>query len=151
MAIGIDPGLEGAIAVLSQKGEYVALFDMPLLPSGKKRRVDGATLKTLLAAYAHYAPIWIEQVAAHPGQGVTSMFNFGYSAGIIEGIVNGIGGLPYDFVTPQAWKRRASLINQDKGAALTVAKRLFPEAELTLKKHVGRADALLIAKFGERT
>lgn len=82
-----------------------------------------------------------------PGQGVTSMFNFGQGYGVIKGVLAGIG-VPYKDATPQKWKKACGLIGSDKDAARLLAIELFPDAELHLKKHGGRADALLIAKFG---
>lgn len=89
----------------------------------------------------------IEQVNAMPGQGVSSMFNFGLSLGIVEGVL-GWRMVPVSFVTPQRWKKQAGLIGRDKDASRTLAIRTFPEManQLKLKKHNGRADAIFIAR-----
>ena len=84
-----------------------------------------------------------------PGQGVASMFNFGMGYGIIQGVVSALG-IPYELVTPQSWKKRAGLIGKDKDNARTMAQQLYPDAPLGRKKDIGRADALLIARFGNR-
>jgi crossover junction endodeoxyribonuclease RuvC len=91
----------------------------------------------------------LEQVAAMPGQGVTSMFHFGESVGIIIGVLETLQ-IRYTMPRPQQWKKAVGIIGKDKDAARTMALQLFPEVgdRLTRKKDVGRADALLIAKFG---
>jgi len=86
-----------------------------------------------------------------PGQGVSSVFSFGKSAGIIEGIL-AAEKIPMVLVTPQKWKKRAGIIGKEKDAARTLALQLYPQiaSHLDRKKDVGRADALLIAHFGRQ-
>ncbi len=93
--------------------------------------------------------VYIERVSAMPGQGVTSMFGFGRSMGVVEGIAAAMG-LRVIYPTPQAWKRRAGLTGKPKDASRTVASLMFPEiaSRLSRKKDVGVADALLIAAYG---
>lgn len=166
-AIGIDPGVSGCIAVLDSAGRYRAHLHMPAIRDGKRQRVNAAHVVRFLreqltvdgALYALDAdprpapcrpvPVILERVGAMPGQGTASMFSFGHSAGVIEGIVTALG-LPLTLATPQAWKRTAGLIGTDKGASLVVAARWFPDAPLTRKKDVALADALLIARHGYR-
>ena len=91
--------------------------------------------------------VYLEQVSAMPRQGVASMFNFGCSYGVVMGICAALR-YPVVLVRPAAWKKAAGLIGKPKEAARTLAQQLYPEQDLALKKHVGRADALLIARYG---
>ena len=90
----------------------------------------------------------IEQVSAMPGQGVTSMFNFGQSFGILKGICSAMQ-LPMYFVRPTKWKKYFNLINSEKDASRTKAIEVFPyfSSELSRKKDSNKADAILIASF----
>lgn len=144
---GIDPGVSGAVAII-QAGRFVAGIDMPTFQDGKRRRVNAAALAAFLSEHRP-ARVILERVGAMPGQGVASMFSFGHSVGIAEGVATALG-LPLVLVTPQAWKRAAGLIGSDKAASLAVAARLFPDAPLSRKKDVALADALLIASYGTR-
>jgi len=147
MIIGIDPGISGAIAVLSDTGELSAIYDMPIMTVGKgKSQVDGKSVADILKQYQPCTVI-LEFVSAMPGQGVTSMFNFGVGYGIVQGILCTLS-IPWKQVRSDVWKRQYGLLKQDKDMARTVAKRLYPQAELNMKKHIGRADALLIARYG---
>jgi crossover junction endodeoxyribonuclease RuvC len=147
IVVGIDPGQSGAIAYLLN-GDFLAVEDMPLMPRAPKgKQIHGAALAKQLrnAINGLEVTVAIEKVGAMPGQGVTSMFRFGESCGVIRGVVEALE-LPYRMVAPQTWKRRQGLIGQEKDYARTVASGHFPWAELSLKKHIGRADALLIAR-----
>lgn len=147
--IGIDPGNEGAIAVL-EGGRLLEVFDMPLMANGKKRQVNAAALSGLLekATFDFLdTEVAVEKVGAMPGQGVTSMFNFGMGYGVIQGVVAAMC-VPMHLVTPQSWKKRAGLIGKEKDQARTLAQQLYPDAPLARKKDVGRADAILIARYG---
>lgn len=147
MIIGIDPGLTGAIAVLGPDGSFVAVHDMPTTKLGKnKRRVNGPVLAEIIKSYLVTMAV-VEVVHAMPGQGVTSMFNFGEGYGVIKGVLAGLG-VPHKDATPQKWKKACDLIGSEKDAARALAIELFPDASLSRKKDIGRADALLIAKFG---
>lgn len=154
--IGIDPGLDGAVAVLNDAA--VAFSDMPTIEvaSGKKRRREhdaSALCAFLNSLYGiNRATVAIERQQAMPDQGGVSTFRTGYGFGLIMGILAALK-LRTEIVAPVSWKR-ALMADQpkDKGASILVAKRLFPHAAslLTLKKHHGRADALLIAEFVKR-
>jgi len=150
MKLGIDPGINGAIAVLD--GEDIkAIYDMPVVEtkSGKtmKRSVSPAMLADIIRQYPG-APVTVERVAAMPGQGVASMFNFGKSAGIVEGVCAGLGN-PVTLVTPQAWQKRAGRKDGKDGSRARAAE-LFPlhAKQFAMVKDDGRAEAVLIAKFG---
>ncbi len=147
--IGIDPGLSGAIALL-RNGEFAEVWDMPTMGrgSGTKQQVNAAAVGLLLRECPP-CKAWIEQVGAMPGQGVSSMFNFGKATGAVLGALGALQ-FPQESVTPQKWKREFGLIGKDKDIARTHAIQLMPTAPLSLKKHGGRADALLIALYGFR-
>ena len=147
--IGIDPGITGAIAVLDIE-DLVAVYDMPILTSvGGKNEINIPELAAILRCH-HYgfkAKVILERVSAMRGQGVTSMFNFGMGYGAVRGIVQTLG-IEIELVTPQTWKKAAKIVGTPKDYARTRALELYPDAELSLKKHVGRADAILIARYG---
>jgi len=147
--IGIDPGINGAIAIF-RDGVLHSVVDMPTveIASGKtmKRHISAVTLSDILARYPT-AHVVIEKVGAMPGQGVTSMFNFGRSAGIIEGVVAALR-MPSTYVTPQQWTKAVGRA-AGKDASRMRAMELFPtRAELFKRaKDDGRADACLIAHW----
>lgn len=146
--IGIDPGLSGAIAVLNDDLFLVAVYDMPVMALSKgKNQVNAAALARIIKGVPRQAIAYLEQVSAMPGQGVSGMFSFGTSYGIVQGVLAALD-IPVILVRPQAWKGRAGLKGKDKDMARTVAQRLYPGAELSRKKDIGRADAILIARFG---
>ena len=154
--IGIDPGLTGAVSFIGNGGVVVATYDTPIIEivKGKNKKHDFLPLemanliRRLTKDPCH---VFIEQVNAMPGQGVTSMFNFGKGYGMWVGIL-AYSGAPYSFVTPQAWKKELMQGMRDKDCARLRAQQLFPRLyeELKLKKHIGRADALLIGEYGRR-
>ena len=152
MIIGIDPGQTGALAFV-ENGKVVQVIDMPTMARthGKGNQVDPYSLSLELCKIgtARIDGVVMEQVAAMPGQGVTSVFNFGESVGIVKGVLGSLQ-LPVRMVTPQKWKKTANLIGKDKDAARSLAIQLHPEAAefLSRKKDVGRADAICIARFG---
>ena len=115
--IGIDPGLSGAIAIM-KNNKVIDLFDMPVMSEGKKnkRQLNSAQLAKLLKdniSQNEEVSVVVEQVNAMPGQGVTSMFNFGQTFGAIKGICAALG-LPIFFVRPSKWKKYFELINSSK-------------------------------------
>lgn len=155
LILGIDPGLSGAIAAINLNGS-IDLYDCPVLKVGKKSAYNPAGMAMLLRQYQESYPlllVGLEKVHAMPGQGVCSTFCFGEGFGIWLGILASLN-LPHELITPQAWKK--AMMNgqgsKDKDASRLVAMRLFPEVgnQLQLKKHHGRADALLIAEFLKR-
>ncbi|MCG7985048.1 MAG: crossover junction endodeoxyribonuclease [Candidatus Thiodiazotropha lotti] len=152
MKIGIDPGISGAIAVLSADDEVIGIYDMPIMRASKtKNQVNAAELANIIIDVIGDKPMGvtaiIEKVSAMPGQGVSSMFNFGKGAGVIEGVLAALR-VPVEFVTPQKWKKAAGLIGKDKDMSRTKAIQLYPDAPLARKKDIGRADAILIARYG---
>ncbi len=150
--IGIDPGLSGAIAILEDK-KVLKLLDMPVMAEGKKnkRQLNSAQLVTIIneniKANEEVAVV-VEQVNAMPGQGVTSMFNFGQTFGAIKGVCAALN-LPIFFVRPSKWKKYFELINSSKDSSRTKAIEMYPSisSQLSKKKDVNKSDAILIARF----
>jgi crossover junction endodeoxyribonuclease RuvC len=146
--IGIDPGLTGAIVAIT--GDSIEFHDMPVLEIKKKQQLDYAGLAHILRRYADRgeATAAIEMVGAMPGQGVSSMFKFGQVYGAALGTLATLQ-IPYQCVTPPVWKRAFRLVGEDKDASRSRALEMFPHCveHLRLKKHHGRADALLIAQW----
>ena len=149
MIIGIDPGNTGAIAFLTDDFAFIGVHDMPLMANGKKQQVNAVELSKVIAMPLEDTHIIIEKVGAMPGQGVSSMFNFGMGYGVIQGVAAAMR-IPYTLCTPQQWKKAAGLIGKDKDNARTLAQQLYPEASLARKKDIGRADAILIARYGKK-
>ena len=154
--IGIDPGLSGAIAIL-EDNKIKELFDMPVMPDGKKnkRQLNSALLVKLIKdsiKNLEDTVMVVEQVNAMPGQGVTSMFNFGQTFGAIKGICAALG-LPIFFVRPAKWKKHFELINSSKDSSRTKAIEMYPSLsnDLAKKKDVNKSDAILIARFYSET
>ena len=150
--VGIDPGLSGAIAVLEEK-KVLALFDMPVMSEGKKNKnqLNSAQLVNILKENikdGEDIAVVVEQVNAMPGQGVTSMFNFGQTFGAIKGICASLE-LPIFYVRPAKWKKHFDLINSSKDASRTKVIEMYPAISdrLKKKKDVNKADAILIARY----
>ena len=154
LIIGIDPGISGSICFL-EDGKILDVIEMPTMTEGKKnkRQVNGAQIYNEISEIINKIEkknirVVIEQVSAMPGQGVTSMFNFGQSFGILKGICSAMQ-LPMFFVRPAKWKKYFSLINSEKDASRTRAIEIFPyfSSQLSKKKDSNKADAILIASF----
>ena len=150
--IGIDPGLSGAIAIL-KNDKVIKLIEMPVMAEGKKnkRQLNNAQLANILREIIENheeISVVVEQVNAMPGQGVTSMFNFGQTFGSIKGICATLS-LPIFFVRPSKWKKHFDLIKTSKDASRTKAIEMYPQLsnELSKKKDVNKSDAILIARY----
>ena len=135
--IGIDPGLSGAIAIL-ENNKVLNLFDIPVMSEGKKnkRQLNSAHLVNLIRENINSneeIAVVVEQVNAMPGQGVTSMFNFGQTFGAIKGICAALG-LPIFFVRPSKWKKHFELINSSKDSSRTKAIEMYPNLSNQLAK-----------------
>ena len=172
--VGVDPGLTGAIAVFHPQERTAEFYDTPTVTvkSGKKFKnmMDTHAIVALLKGISEGREVLvtIEKVNAmpgwkndpeHPGErvaasmGVTSAFNFGYGFGIWIGVLTALG-LPFQQVHPVTWKRRMLFdAGKEKDASRVKAMQLFPKTagDLKLKKHHGRADALLIAAWAQAT
>ena len=149
---GIDPGIAGAIAILDEK-KIIDVIDLPTMADGKKnkKQLNSAHLSQYISDNIidlNKTVVVVEQVNAMPGQGVTSMFNFGQSFGILKGICSAMQ-LPMYFVRPAKWKKYFNLINSEKDASRTRAIEIFPyfSSQLSKKKDCNKADAILIANF----
>ena len=153
LIIGIDPGISGSICFFKD-GRILEVIEMPVMTEGKKnkKQVNGAQIYNEFLKRINKEDdeirVVIEQVSAMPGQGVTSMFNFGQSFGILKGICSAMQ-LPVFFVRPAKWKKYFNLINSQKDASRTRAIEIFPyfSAQLSKKKDSNKADAILIASF----
>ena len=154
LIIGIDPGLKGAICILKD-GKILDVFDMPIMPVGKKNKsqVNGSQIyneirKAIISEDKKDVKVVIELVSAMPGQGVTSMFNFGQAFGVLKGIFSAMQ-IPMDFVSPVKWKKYYNLTNTQKDSSRTKAIEFFPyiSSKLSRKKDANKADAILIASF----
>ena len=148
--IGIDPGLSGAIAILENKN-VLKLFDMPVMAEGKKnkKQLNSAQLVNIIKKNINKSDdiaVVVEQVNAMPGQGVTSMFNFGQTFGAIKGVCAALN-LPIFFVRPSKWKKY--LINSSKDSSRTKVIEMYPSlsSQLSKKKDVNKSDAILIARY----
>ena len=158
LIIGVDPGISGAICFLLD-GKILEVLDMPTMAEGKKnkKQINGSQIfneisRVINKIQNQEVRVVIEQVSAMPGQGVTSMFNFGQSFGILKGICSAMK-LPMYFVRPAKWKKYFNLINSEKDASRTKAIEIFPyfSQELSKKKDANKADAILIASFYNET
>lgn len=144
--IGIDPGKDGAIAIIETtekkvQGYYAVPFSKDQYNNKLKSISDIQCICIL------------ERVGAMTGQGVTSMFKFGENYGFIQGLLKAYG-IPYEVVTPQKWKKEFQ-ITGDKNSSIAVCKRLFPDVNLRKterckKDHDGMAESLLMAEYARR-
>ncbi len=154
LIIGIDPGISGSICFF-EDGKILDVLEMPTMTDGKKnkKQVNGAQIYNEISTKIRGIEkqnlrVIIEQVSAMPGQGVTSMFNFGQSFGILKGICSAMQ-LPMYFVRPAKWKKYFGLIKSEKDASRTKVIEMFPyfSSQLSKKKDSNKADAILIASF----
>ena len=158
LIIGIDPGISGSICFF-EDGKITGLVEMPSMAEGKKNKKQVNAAQIYNEIYTRIKnlekkniKIVIEQVSAMPGQGVTSMFNFGQSFGVLKGLCSAMQ-LPMYFVRPAKWKKYFNLINSEKDASRTRAIEIFPyfSSQLSKKKDSNKADAILIASFYHET
>ena len=158
LIIGIDPGISGSICFFVD-GKIIDVVEMPTMIEGKKnkKQVNGSQVyneitKRIKQFEKNQIRVVIEHVSAMPGQGVTSMFNFGQSFGILKGICTAMQ-LPMYFVRPAKWKKYFNLLNSEKDASRTRAIEIFPyfSSQLSRKKDSNKADAILIASFYHET
>jgi crossover junction endodeoxyribonuclease RuvC len=153
MIIGIDPGLNGAIAFYAQDIDYLHIVDMPVVESvrNKKNRrvIDCAALTKKLAPFGG-AEAWVEHVTASPQMGVVSAFNFGMGFGMLRGCLAALG-IRFFPVVPAVWKPSLNVPADKKAARLRASELLPNHSHLwPLDKHDGRAEAALIALYGSR-
>jgi len=147
----IDPGVNGAIAIIESNGKFVSVQDMPTFKTGTKKQKEVDPIKLVEMFDESCVDIVIlEKVHAMPQQGVTSTMNFGINFGVLKGAVGSLGLIPV-LVTPQKWKKHFGLIKKPKDEARLLAQKRFPSASLERKKDVDRADALLMALWYTET
>ena len=156
LIFGIDPGVSGAISVL-RDGKIIEIYEMPTMIDGKKnkKQVNGSEVANILireTSKDKIAKVVVEHVTAMPGQGVTSMFNFGQSFGVLKGVCAALK-LPIYFVRPVKWKKYYNLIKTNKDASRTKVIEIFPyiSSKIPRKKDSNKADSILIAKYFEET
>ena len=152
--IVIDPGISGSICFF-EDGKILDVIEMPTMIEGKKnkKQVNGSQIYNEILSVINKSQqkdirVVIENVSAMPGQGVTSMFNFGQSFGVLKGIFSAMQ-IPMDFISPVKWKKYYNLINTQKDSSRTKAIEFFPyiSSKLSRKKDANKADAILIASF----
>jgi len=151
IVLGIDPGLSGALAFYDTTTEVLVVMDMPTVEvtrNGKNKREVSPALVADMVAGKGIEKAFMERVSAMPGQGVSSMFSFGRSSGVVEGVLAAYE-IPTTLVTPQAWMK-AMGVRAGKDGSRERAMQLFPQYSTAFarKKDDGRSDAALIAKFG---
>ena len=144
--IGVDPGKNGGIAILSD-----TIQDVTVRVFSEDELLH--ICKTFRKTFNEDCICYLEHVHAMPKQGVSSTFNFGMNFGFIQGVLKAYA-IPYELVTPQKWKKEFSCTS-DKNTSIEVCKRLFPDVNLKAtdrckKDHDGIAEALLIAEYGRR-
>ena len=158
LIIAIDPGITGSICFF-ENGKIIDLVEMPNMAEGKKnkKQVNGAQIYNEIFLRTKDLEkkdikVVIEQVSAMPGQGVTSMFNFGQSFGVLKGICSAMQ-LSMHFVRPAKWKKYFNLIKTEKDASRTKVIEIFPyiSSQLSRKKDSNKADAILLASFYNNT
>jgi len=147
--IGIDPGQKGGYTVIAKTETGQAVFAYPWDDS-----FFAMEMVSLMQMKEHGIVAAVEKVGARPGQGTVSMFNFGKSAGYIEGVLSALG-IPYQLVPPNKWKKEFSLIGQDKQASIVTCRKLFPELDLKRTERCrtdsdGKAEATLLAEYARR-
>jgi Holliday junction resolvasome RuvABC endonuclease subunit len=148
--IAIDPGLNGAAAVLDTHGDLVEVFDLPTIGEGARRRLDAANLADLIRAHTPYAFAIVEQVGARPKQGVASTFRFGQTHGTILGIIGALA-LPLRHAAPAKWKKALGLNNEAEASRARAIETWAAHAGLFAhKRDHNRAEAALLGLFALR-
>lgn len=147
--IGIDPGQKGGYAVIAKTETGQAVFAYPWDDS-----FFAMEMASLMQMKEHGIVAAVEKVGARPGQGTVSMFNFGKSAGYIEGVLSALG-IPYQLVPPAKWKKEFSLIGKDKQASIITCRKLFPDLDLKRTERCktdsdGMAESVLICEYARR-
>lgn len=153
---GIDPGLSGGITFIKSSDdgiEAIQSFVMPTIELGTKHRLAGASVAELLENF-NASEVYIEKVGAMPGQGVTSMFNFGYGSGILEGVCVALR-LSHFFISPQSWMKEVlkDMPKDGTKSSMVYCQRRFPnvdwrKSERAKIPHNGKTDSCCIALYG---
>ena len=149
--VGIDPGVSGAISII-RDGKISMIYDMPIMLDGtkSKRQINAAELANIFfqEKIGEDDKIILESVSAMPGQGVTGMFSFGQSFGVIKGVCAALK-LPLHLVRPVKWKKHYNLLNSEKDASRTKVIEMYPYIApmVSRKKDSNKADAILIGMY----
>ena len=145
--LGIDVGMSGALSFYD--GEELMIYDMPVFPRNKTKRVDALAVSNIIKDNKP-DHAFVEQVNSF-GMGATGAYNFGWSCGVIEGVLSTLH-IPFTYITPMKWKKSMQC-PKDKDAARMRASQLFPQFahNWSLKKHDGRAESALIALYGTQS
>ena len=146
MILGIDPGLDGGLAIIS--GSHIELLET--IPTEKKtgfikRQVDAQKLSNIIRVYPDIV-CYLEKVASRPGQGVGSVFSFGDTYGAIRGVLGALN-IPTYYVSPQKWKKELKISSKED--SLKASQDLFMGLKFKKKDH-NIAEALLIAYYGQK-
>jgi len=145
--IAVDPGLvSGAWGAIDHNGAFVACGDIANNGERVLPRMLKIAFQDVIRNSGNDAEFVIESVFVRPGQGIASTGKFMRATGTIEAVVD-LLLYPYEYVTPQKWKKHHGLIGTEKKASLELARTKWPTAPLKLAKHHGRADALLMAEW----
>jgi crossover junction endodeoxyribonuclease RuvC len=151
VVVGIDPGAHGAIAVLTEAGQLLGVFDMPSTAEANGRAATNAPLLAGILARTHARVAFCEFLGARPTDAKVAAFSFGRARGVIEGVCGALS-LPVVFIAPPVWKRLAAIPPgaENKDLARTRAIARWPaHAELFRRKcDVDRAESCLIALAG---
>jgi len=151
LILGVDPGLNGALAFFDVGAGSITVNDMPTIEAGvkSKRVVDEAALAKLIDGFGGVIEhAFVEKVGAMPGNGAVSMFGFGVSYGLVRGVL-AANFIPITLVPPQTWKSRLGVPASKEGARARASQLLPAFSHLwPLVKHDGRAEAALIAYYG---
>ena len=147
--VGVDPGAKGGYAIIAESETSKAVFAYPWDDT-----FFAFEMANLMNMNEQGVTAVVEKVGARPGQGVTSMFNFGKNAGYIEGVLSALG-IPYQLIPPAIWKKEFSLIGKDKQASIVTCHKLFPDVDLKRSDRCktysdGKAEALLMAEYARR-
>lgn len=148
--VGVDPGAHGGLAAIDENNKV--LFAVPMSRDNLVHYIK--KLHNDIIEKNDGVIACVEKVGAMPGQGVTGMFNFGKSAGFIEGVLESFQ-IPYQLVPPQTWKKSFSLLHKDKKASIQMCKQLFPRVNLLptercRKESDGISEAILMSLYAKR-
>lgn len=146
LIFGFDPGLSGAWGAITHNGKYHTCGDMH--HEDKRLLTNKIWAELCTARDGQDCEVVVEKVHAMPGQGVSSMFNFGVAYGGVLSLAERFN-CPWHMVTPRTWKNALGL-DSDKAKSLLMARELWPEAPLSRKMDNGRAEALLLAEYWRR-
>jgi len=153
LTLGIDPGTSGAVALLDGN-QLIDVWDIPIVEVTKgsktRKEISAVLLAQELEEFREKATVIVERVSAMPRQGVTSVFGFGRSFGVIEGVVAGLG-MPIEYVSPAVWKKHFRL-GREKEDSRAMALNIWPgmATKFARKKDADRAEAALIALWADR-